>query len=102
MRSSASGRASNRSMTSSKKHGNPVWAGVEANAGIPGLFVDWETYIGWHYNHGCILPVYLRKLCWNLRLEPISYLTALKKFCEQNGLHSDAGWFERAIKTLTE
>jgi hypothetical protein len=28
---------------------------VEANAGMPGSFVDWETYLGWHYNHGCIL-----------------------------------------------
>jgi hypothetical protein len=38
-----------------EKHGNPVWAGVEANAGIPGSLVDWETYLGWHYNHGCVL-----------------------------------------------
>jgi hypothetical protein len=37
------------------KHGNPAWAGVEANAGIPGSVVDWETYLGWHYNHGCVL-----------------------------------------------
>lgn len=38
-----------------EKHGNPPWAGVEANAGIPGSAVDWETYLGWHYNHGCVL-----------------------------------------------
>ncbi len=38
-----------------EKHGNPGWAGVEANAGMPGSFVDWETYLGWHYNHGCVL-----------------------------------------------
>lgn len=37
------------------KHGNPVWAGVEANAGFPGSMVDWETYLAWHYNHGCYL-----------------------------------------------
>jgi len=36
-------------------HGNPAWAGVEANAGIPGSVVDWETYLAWHYNHGCVL-----------------------------------------------
>jgi hypothetical protein len=36
-------------------HGNPDWAGVEANAGVPGSFVDWETYLAWHYNHGCVL-----------------------------------------------
>ena len=38
-----------------EKHGSPAWAGVEANAGIPGSFVDWETYLAWHYNHGCVL-----------------------------------------------
>src|SRR5262249_47184524 len=38
-----------------EKHGNPPWAGVEANAGIPGSFVDWETSLAWHYNHGCVL-----------------------------------------------
>jgi hypothetical protein len=26
-----------------EKHGNPAWAGVEANAGMPGSVVDWET-----------------------------------------------------------
>jgi archaemetzincin len=49
-----------------------------------------------------LCPICLRKLCWNLRLEPTSYLTALKNFCEQNGLHSEAGWYEKAIKALTE
>ena len=38
-----------------EKHENPPWAGVEANAGIPGSAVGWETYLGWHYNHGCVL-----------------------------------------------
>jgi enterochelin esterase family protein len=38
-----------------EKRGNPTWAGVEANAGIPGSVVDWETYLAWHYNHGCVL-----------------------------------------------
>jgi hypothetical protein len=38
-----------------EKHENPPWAGVEANAGIPGAIVDWETYLAWHYNHGCVL-----------------------------------------------
>jgi hypothetical protein len=36
-------------------HGNPAWGGVEANAGMPGSVVDWETYLAWHYNHGCVL-----------------------------------------------
>ena len=38
-----------------EKHGNPGWAGVEANAGFPGSVVDWETYLAWHYNHGCVM-----------------------------------------------
>lgn len=38
-----------------KKHGNPAWAGVEANVGIPGSSVDWETYLGRHFNHGATL-----------------------------------------------
>jgi hypothetical protein len=38
-----------------EKQENPAWAGVEANAGIPGSVVDWETYLAWHYNHGCVL-----------------------------------------------
>ena len=38
-----------------EKHGNPAWAGVEANAGVPGSVVDWETYLAWHYNHGGVL-----------------------------------------------
>lgn len=38
-----------------EKHGNPRWAGVEANAWFPGGSVDWETYLGWHYNHGAVI-----------------------------------------------
>jgi hypothetical protein len=38
-----------------ERHGNPAWAGVEANAGVPGSVVDWETYLALHYNHGCVL-----------------------------------------------
>jgi len=38
-----------------KKHGSPPWGGVEANTGMPGARVDWETYLAWHYNHGAAL-----------------------------------------------
>ncbi len=38
-----------------KLHGNPPWGGVEANVGMPGTLVDWETYLGWQYNHGAVL-----------------------------------------------
>ncbi len=37
-----------------KKHGNPPWAGVEANAWFHES-LDWETYMGWHFNHGAVL-----------------------------------------------
>jgi hypothetical protein len=37
------------------QHGNPPWGGVEANAGFPDSTVDWETYLGWHYNHAAVL-----------------------------------------------
>ncbi len=40
------------------KHGNPVWAGVEANAfGSPYALegMSWEKYLAWHYNHGAKL-----------------------------------------------
>jgi archaemetzincin len=48
--------------------------------------------------HPC--PVCLRKLCWNLRVEPVPYLTKLKTFCQQNGLDPESGWYERAIAVL--
>jgi hypothetical protein len=38
-----------------KKHGNPPWGGVEANAGAPGALIDWESYLAWHFNHGAAL-----------------------------------------------
>ena len=47
-----------------------------------------------------LCPICLRKLCWNLGVEVILYLTALKTFCSQNGLHAEAGWYKKAIKTL--
>jgi archaemetzincin len=49
-----------------------------------------------------LCPVCLRKLCWNLGIEPISYLTALKTFCSQNNLHTEVGWYEKVISTLTK
>ena len=38
-----------------KAHGSPPWGGVEANVGFPGTLIDWESYLGWHYNHGATL-----------------------------------------------
>jgi archaemetzincin len=47
-----------------------------------------------------LCPVCLRKLCWNLRAEPVPYLMKLKAFCEQNGLDPQSRWYERAIAPL--
>ena len=47
-----------------------------------------------------LCPVCLRKLCWNLRVEPVPYLTRLKAFCEQNGLDAEIRWYEGAIAAL--
>ena len=55
MRSGFSGESFKPIYDELEKHGNPPWAGVEANAGIPGSMVDWETYLAWHFNHGCVL-----------------------------------------------
>jgi archaemetzincin len=48
--------------------------------------------------HPC--PVCLRKLCWNLRVEPVPYLTKLKAFCRQNGVDLESNWYERALAAL--
>jgi archaemetzincin len=45
-------------------------------------------------------PVCLGKLCWNLRVEPVPYLTKLKAFCEENRLDPENRWYERAIAAL--
>jgi archaemetzincin len=48
--------------------------------------------------HPC--PVCLRKLCWNLRAEPVPYLMTLNAFCRQHGLDAESGWYERALAAL--
>jgi archaemetzincin len=45
-------------------------------------------------------PACLRKLCWNLQVEPVPYLTKLKTFCQQNGLDPESNWYERALAAL--
>lgn len=46
-------------------------------------------------------PVCLRKLCWNLQVEPASYLSRLASFCASEGL-ADARWFEQAARRLEQ
>ncbi len=47
-----------------------------------------------------LCPVCLRKLCWNLRVEPVPYLTKLRAFCEQNAINPESGWYGGALATL--
>ena len=47
-----------------------------------------------------LCPVCLRKLGWNLPVEPVSYRTTLKAFCQQYGLDPERDWYERALAAL--
>jgi archaemetzincin len=47
-----------------------------------------------------LCPVCLRKLCWNLQVEPMAYLTKLEAFCLENGLEVERDWYERATTAL--
>jgi archaemetzincin len=47
-----------------------------------------------------LCPVCLRKLMWNLRADPVPYLTKLKTFCEQNAFRPEVVWYDRAITAL--
>ena len=47
-----------------------------------------------------LCPVCLRKLCWNLQVEPVAYLTKLKVFCQQNDIDAEANWYEKATTAL--
>jgi archaemetzincin len=47
-----------------------------------------------------LCPVCLRKLCWNLRVEPVPYLTKLKTFCVRNAINPESGWYGGVIATL--
>ncbi len=44
-----------------------------------------------------LCPVCLRKLCWNLHVEPLPYLTRLKTFCRRHALGLERDWYEKAI-----
>jgi archaemetzincin len=46
-----------------------------------------------------LCPVCLRKLLWNLQVEPIPYLERLGAFCRQHDL-DEAGWYARAVAAL--
>ena len=47
-----------------------------------------------------LCPVCLRKLCWNLQVEPVPYLSKLNRFCQENGLGPEQAWYKQAIVAL--
>jgi archaemetzincin len=47
-----------------------------------------------------LCTVCLRKLCWNLKVEPVPYLKKLGSFCRQNGLDAESRWYQKAIAAL--
>ena len=49
-----------------------------------------------------LCPICLRKLCWNLQVESVAYLTRLKAFCQQNGLNAEGNWYEKVLAALAE
>jgi archaemetzincin len=46
-----------------------------------------------------LCPVCLRKLMWNLQVDPIPYLERLGAFCGRHSL-DEAGWYARAVGAL--
>jgi len=47
-------------------------------------------------------PVCLRKLCWNLNVEPVAYLKRLETFCLKHRLVPEAEYYRRAVRALTK
>jgi archaemetzincin len=47
-----------------------------------------------------LCPVCLPKLCWNLRVEPVVYLTKMKAYSQENGLDPESRWYEKAMAAL--
>jgi archaemetzincin len=47
-----------------------------------------------------LCPVCLRKVVWNLQVEPVPYLKRLGAFCGQNGLEEAADWYGTAVAAL--
>ncbi len=47
-----------------------------------------------------LCPVCLRKLCWNLQVDPVPYLKRLGAFWQENGFPDEAGWYGTAVAAL--
>ena len=49
-----------------------------------------------------LCPVCLRKVCWNLQLEPAEYLGRLEAFCKKHKLDDEAKWYAQAREGLAK
>jgi archaemetzincin len=47
-----------------------------------------------------LCPVCLRKLCWNLQVEPLGYAKTLRDFSQKHGFAEEAEWYAAVILTL--
>lgn len=47
-------------------------------------------------------PVCLRKVCWNLQVDPPTYLSQLEGFCREHELREEADWYRRAGEALAK
>jgi hypothetical protein len=47
-----------------------------------------------------LCAICLPKLCWNLGVEALAYLSKLKAYCGKDGLDVEAHWYEKAIAAL--
>jgi archaemetzincin len=47
-----------------------------------------------------LCPACLRKVCWNLQIEPVKYLGELEAFCRENKLMAEAAWYHDAATVL--
>lgn len=45
-------------------------------------------------------PVCLRKICWNLQVDPVKYLGELEAFCREHKLEKEADWYKDAAEVL--
>jgi archaemetzincin len=47
-------------------------------------------------------PVCLRKICWNLQVDPPVYLSQLESFCRKHEFKDEADWYKSAIEALAK
>jgi len=47
-----------------------------------------------------LCPICVRKLCWNLQVEPVPYLKMLVDFWRAQGFAEEAAWYGTAVATL--